>query len=451
VIVSLQASSVSAVNAMFGEYTLTAGADSLIADDFLFVPTPPFAVGQAFSSVRGILALRQMQSKLEPRSAADLTLGAPGLASITPALSFARVGATNNAPTFPTPLTVTLTGPAQGDTTVVVVSGDDTRLTVANVVIPNGQTSLTVPVTALVANATPVNVTAQLGVQMLTTQVRVLAADEAPTTVTLSPTDTAVAIGGTVEFTVTLDTPALVATQVALAVNPANAGTLPATVTVAANQVSATFTYTNQATDGSATVSATFNGNTSNATVTVSTGADHLVINEVDYDNPATDTAEFIEIHNPSGAAINLAGKQVLLINGSGGTVYATIELTGTLASGGYLVIAGSNVTVPAGVTKIDPSFTQDEIQNGAPDGIALIDSVNLVLIDAISYEGSITAVDLPGFPASVSLVEGTATPAADLTPFTGSLCRRPDGQDTDNAMADWAVCAAPSAGLANP
>ena len=450
VIVALGASSVSATNPMFGEYTLTAGADSLVADDFLFVPNPAFQVGQAFASVRGILTFRQMASKIEPRNAQDLTLGAPGLASLAPALSFARVGTTVNAPTFPQALTVTLTGPAQGDTTVVIVSGDGNKLTVNNVVIPNGQTSRTVNVTALVADANPVTVTAQLGLQMLTADVRVLGTAEAPTTVTLSPADAAVAIGGTVQFTVTLDVPALVNTQVALAVNPANAGTLPANVTVPAGQISATFTYQNQSTSGTATVTATFNGNTSNATVTVSTGANHLVINEVDYDNPMTDTAEFIEIHNPSTAAISLAGVQVLLVNGSGNTVYRTIDLTGSLAANGYLVIAGANVTVPNGVTKVDFGVQQDALQNGAPDGIALINNTTHVLIDALSYEGSMTMVDLPGFPAPVSLVEGTATTAADLTPFTSSICRTPNGQDTDNAMVDWGVCATLSPGAPN-
>jgi hypothetical protein len=453
VIVSLGASTVTAADAMFGELTVTAGADTLIVDDFLFVPTPTPAVGSSFAAVKGILALRQMVSKIEPRNAADLTLGAPGLASFAPALSFARVGTTVNATTFPDALTVTLTGPAQGDTTVVVMSGDETKLTVANVTIPNGQTSGTVDVTAVLADATPVTVTAQLGVQMLTAQVRVLGAAEAPTTVVLSPADASVAVGGSVLFTVTLDLPALVATQVALAVTPADAGTLPAQVTVAAGQTSATFTYQNQAMSGSATVSATFNGNTSNANVTVSTGADHLVINEVDYDqaiNP--DSQEFIEIHNPSGAALSLAGVQLILINGNGNAIYATIDLSsvGSLPSKGYLVIAGAGVTVTAPAIKLDPGFTTDEIQNGGPDGIALIDNTSHVLIDALSYEGSMTAVDLPGFPAPVSLVEGTATTAGDLTPFANAICRKPDGQDTDNASADWAVCT-PSAGTANP
>ncbi|MEO8701169.1 MAG: amidohydrolase family protein [Kofleriaceae bacterium] len=458
VIVSLGASNVTAADAAFGEFTMTAGTDTLIGDDFLFVPVPPVAVGQAFTAVKGILTLRQMASKLEPRNAADLTAGAPGLLSITPALSFARVGVTTAAPTFPTPLTVTLTGPAQGNTVVTIVSGDDTKLTVANVTIPDGATSAAVPVTAVAANATPVNVTAQLGVQLLTAQVRVLGAAEAPTTVVLTPPDATVAIAGTVLFTVTLDTPALVATQVALAVTPAGSGTLPANVTVTAGQTTATFTYTNTATSGDATVTATFNGNTSTATVTVSTGANHLVINEVDYDqamNP--DNAEFIEIFNPSAAAISLAGIQVLLVNGNGNTVYATIDLAtvngGSLPANGYIVIAGANVSVPAtpGVFKLDPGFTTDEIQNGAPDGIALVNNTTHVLIDALSYEGSMIAVDLPGFPPGSSLVEGTATTASDVAPFTQSICRSPNGQDTDNAVVDWKVCAVPSPGTVNP
>jgi large repetitive protein len=461
VIVSLGASSVTAVNAAQGEFTMTAAAtpDTLVGDDFLFVPPAPFAVGQAFTAAKGIMALRGSVMKLEPRNAADLTAGAPGLLTFGPALSFARVGVTTADPTFPTPLTVTLTGPAQGNTVVTIVSGDDTKLTVANVTIPDGASSGTVDVTALVADATPVTVTAQLGVQLKTAQVRVLDTAEAPTTVVLTPPDTSVAIAGTVQYTVTLDKPALVATQVVLAVTPANAGTLPPTVTVNVNQSTATFTYTNQSTSGTATVSATFNGNTSNATVTVSTGANHLVINEVDYDQPGgagSDIAEYIEIFNPSGSALPLAGVQIILINGNGAAPYGTpIDLSGvnggTLPANGYIVIAGANVAVTApGAFKLDPGFTLDEVQNGPPDGIALINNTTHVLIDAISYEGSVGPVDLTGFPAPISLVEMTATTAIDAA-GAGSICRSPNGQDTDNALADWKVCATLSAGSANP
>ena len=43
-----------------------------------------------------------------------------------------------------------------------------------------------------------------------------------------------------------------------------------------------------------------------------------LVINEIDYDQPSTDTAEFIEIRNNDTAAANLLGWTLELVNGSG-------------------------------------------------------------------------------------------------------------------------------------
>ena len=74
-------------------------------------------------------------------------------------------------------------------------------------------------------------------------------------------------------------------------------------------------------------------------------------------------------------------------------------------------------------------------------------------MIDALSYEGSITLAELTGFAAPVSLVENTAlsTSVADSNTADGSLCRHPTGQDTDNANADWAFCATLSVGTANP
>jgi hypothetical protein len=51
-----------------------------------------------------------------------------------------------------------------------------------------------------------------------------------------------------------------------------------------------------------------------------------LVINEIDYDQPSTDTAEFLEISNISTAPVNLNGSTVELVNGSDGLVYLTID-----------------------------------------------------------------------------------------------------------------------------
>ncbi len=179
-----------------------------------------------------------------------------------------------------------------------------------------------------------------------------------------------------------------------------------------------------------------------------------LVINELDYDQTASDITEFIEIHNASSASASLAGFQIVLVNGSTSTVYDTIDLSpiGSLAGGGYLVIAGPQVSVASGAMKLDPVWSQDQIQNGAPDGIALIDSVTHTVVDALSYEGSVTAATIVDFPAPVSLVEGTAldVATADLNTGSRSLCRAPNGADTDNAATDWTTCAALTPGSAN-
>ena len=271
-----------------------------------------------------------------------------------------------------------------------------------------------------------------------------------PTTATLDPHDASVAQGGSVTLTVTLNALAPAGgSAVALAVSPAAAGSLPSSVTVPAGQVSASFTFVDAAPSGTATITATFGGTTSTAAITVLSGGTHLVINEVDYDMPSTDVAEFIEIYNPGGTAVSLAGKQLLLVNGANGSVYATINLTGSIAANGFVVVAGASVTVPAPAVKIDPGWVSDKIQNGSPDGIALVDSTTHTVIDALSYEGAMTSVSLAGFGAPVSLVEGTVAPAADSA-SSGALCRR-QNQDTNNAAADWMLCATSTPGTSNP
>jgi imidazolonepropionase-like amidohydrolase len=456
VVITLPAATVTAVDTSFGEATLTA-ADSttLIMDDTLYAANA--TIGQNYLTVTGVLSTKPITagsaSKLQPRSPADLVPGAPGLASFGPALSYAKVGTTNNAPTYPQALTVTLTGNAIDDTNVMIMSGTTAALTVGNVVVPAGMSSVTVPVTAVAQNA-DVTLTAMLGTNMQTAHVRVLGAGEVPQTVMLSPNDATVNVNGTVQFTVTLDVPAVTSTQIGLAVTN-GAGTLPATVQIDPPNVSTTFTYTDVAISGTATVTATFGASTSSANVTVSTGANHLVINEIDYDNVGIDTAEYVEIYNPSGAAISLANKTLNLVNGSNSETYVTIDLSPavSLASHQYLVLANAAVTVPMTALKIDTGWHNavGDVQNGPPDGAALVDTSTNTVIDAISYEGSITAAMLPGFIAS--LVEGTAlaSTVADSNTTEGSLCRHPDGQDTDNAAADWGLCATLSPGTANP
>src|SRR3569833_3531421 len=243
VVVVLPASTVTAVDATFGEATLTA-ADSttLTMDATLYAANA--TIGTNYASVTGVLSTKSLTggsaSKIQPRRPADLVAGAPGLASFGPALSYAKVGTTNNAPTYPLPLTVALTGQAMGDTTVMIMSGTAGSLPVASVVVPNGQTSITVPVTA-VAQDPDVTLTAMLCTNIQTAHVRVRGAGGGPRAGARAPGGAAGAGGGARRFTVTLDVPAVTAVQVCLAVTNA-AGTLPAMVQIAPPNVAATFT-----------------------------------------------------------------------------------------------------------------------------------------------------------------------------------------------------------------
>ena len=98
---------------------------------------------------------------------------------------------------------------------------------------------------------------------------------------------------------------------------------------------------------------ATFSGVTLTGAYTGggSGGTDHLVINEVEYDEVGTDDGEFVEIYNGTGAAVSLSGYSLVLVNGGTNTTYLTQSLSGagTLAAGQYLVVGNSSVT-PAAV-----------------------------------------------------------------------------------------------------
>ena len=424
----------------------------------LYLITPFPVVGQGFTTLTGILDYhRNGDSKLELRNDADVVLGAPVLIGFAPAQTFVDVGQAA-APTFPTPLTVQLSSAPTTDTFVAITSADPTSLTVVGggVTVLAGQTSAPVLVNGL-AQSSSVTLTATLAASSLPANVRVVGAGEQPSVLSLTPPAPVAVPGGTVTFTVTLDIPAPAGgASVALALAPANAGTVPATVSVPANQISATFDYVDGSMVTSATVTGTLGASMASATITVQAAtAAGVVINEIDYDNLGTDTAEFVELYNGSSAAISLTGFELAFVNGANNTVYTTVDLSsaGTIMPGQYLVVGATSVvsTVPAGTLTIDAGAVSNYIQNGAPDGMALVNTNNETLVDALSYEGAITMATIAGIPGTVSLVEGTVLPTsvADSNTVQGSLCRMPNGADTNDAAADWSFCKTPTPGAA--
>jgi hypothetical protein len=165
-----------------------------------------------------------------------------------------------------------------------------------------------------------------------------------------------------------------------------------------------------------------------------------IVINEVDYDQPGVDNFEFIELFNNGATAASLANLSVRLVNGNGSTEYAKIILPSTLLpAGGYFVICGLGSAVAN--CDLPGLAASDAIQNGAPDGIALVDDTSRTVLGSLSYEGNITAATLTGIAGSASLVNGAPLPvsvADDNVQADIGLSRIPNGLDTHNDATDW-------------
>jgi len=179
--------------------------------------------------------------------------------------------------------------------------------------------------------------------------------------------------------------------------------TFTATAFDAANQPVAgvTFTWTSSATavatvsatgvatalqPGDVTITATApNAITGTASLHIDApstpGLPETRFSELHYDNFGTDVDEAIEIEGPAGTS--LTGWSVVLYNGNGGVQYNTQPLTGTIPA-----------TCDArGVVVVN--YPQDGIQNGSPDGMALVNAAGEV-VEFLSYEGAFTATDGP-------------------------------------------------------
>ncbi|MFK8030881.1 MAG: lamin tail domain-containing protein [Gammaproteobacteria bacterium] len=166
------------------------------------------------------------------------------------------------------------------------------------------------------------------------------------------------------------------------------------------------------------------------------TAVAQVSINEIDYDQPGSDTAEFIELYNAGAGVVNLSNYTIELVNGNNDTPYNTISLGNVdIAAGDFFVICAD----AANVANCDlEGFSS--VQNGAPDAVALFD--NGTIIDAVSYEGDVAAPYTEG--SGVGLEDASGGGAGGPNDFK-SIARFPDGNDTDVNNVDLAhVCMSP-------
>lgn len=162
----------------------------------------------------------------------------------------------------------------------------------------------------------------------------------------------------------------------------------------------------------------------------VATADDPVFVNEIHYDNVGTDAGEAIEVAGPAGT--DLAGWTIVLYNGNGGAVYDTDALTGTIPDqqGGYGAVS--------------VAYPTNGVQNGSPDGIALVDAGG-ALRQFLSYEGSFTAVGGPAdglTSTDIGVTEGSGTAVGDSLQLTGA--------GTTYGDFTWTAPAAASFGAVN-
>lgn len=155
-----------------------------------------------------------------------------------------------------------------------------------------------------------------------------------------------------------------------------------------------------------------------------------VFLNEIHYDDAGTDAGELVEVAGPVGTS--LAGWSVVLYNGATGAPYDTDLLAGSVPASGVVVV----------------DYPVNGLQNGSPDGIALVDAGGAV-VQFLSYEGAFTATGGPaagltstdigvseiGEPDGQSLqLTGTGTGYGDFT-WTGPVAATPGALNAGQSL----------------
>jgi DNA/RNA endonuclease G (NUC1) len=146
-------------------------------------------------------------------------------------------------------------------------------------------------------------------------------------------------------------------------------------------------------------------------------------ISEIHYDNFGQDGSEAVEVSGPAGT--DLTGWSIVLYNGANGLVYDNDVLSGVIPA----------TCAPRGVVLL--RYPADGIQNGSPDGVALVDAAGNT-VEFLSYEGVMVAVDGPAMGLTSTDI-GVIENGSNL-PGT-SVKRRPDGGWNTVSTANFGVC----------
>ncbi|NVI98919.1 lamin tail domain-containing protein [Myxococcus sp. AM009] len=362
------------------------------------------------------------------------------LDSFGPTGTFARSGTTGA--TFPEALTVRLREDAPAEVWVEVASSSAVLNVQGGLVrIAPGERSATVQVTANLAadpETDKATLTATLGSDTREATVRVLAEDQAAELSTLSPEVISVSAGQTQGFTVELDVPPAQDTVIQLALEPASLGTVPATVTVTANSLSAKFDFTAGSEGGEGQLVAALNGSSIAAAVQVSGGGSstgHVVISEIAPQGPGGAGDEFVELYNPTSSPVDLSGWKLQYKSATGTSGYTgnySLPDGSIIAPRGYFLV-GAGAYSGSGATGRDVSWGTI-FAMGAAGGHVRIGYPELEGSDPID---SVLVVDTVGYGSTANQPEGNRIPAS--APAAGSFERKASATSTVESMTTGA------------
>jgi len=154
------------------------------------------------------------------------------------------------------------------------------------------------------------------------------------------------------------------------------------------------------------------------------------VISEALYDAAGTDNGYvFVELYGTPGALLD--GLSLEGVNGSDGSVYLTLPLSGVIPGDGIFVVADDTGDGSSLVGDADLVVNMD-FQNG-PDSIVLRDAAGI--LDALGYGD---------FSGGVFAGEGSAAPDA---PAGSSLARLDPLADSNDNLSDFTVLDTPTPG----